>query len=580
MRARTNFPKNPSDGDEVIDAYGTKYRYDIQTDSWLTVGTVTSPPIANEDNNGLVDYDLYQKLNQIKKYVDNGGQFSSLKLRPGADAYYYLFHSSDKTIRFTPESDNTIRIEVDRGRIYSLYSKVICVGPKGEKGPTGDRGLDGRTTEFEICYAPTTNTGRKLDFSAVVPLGYDKTVITKLPNNHVPDISVRFYKVLDKIPCEDATLPDQTTTFNEAVIATDSFASTFGTQSVPVLKDQISVLEKFLKSIDTVSPQLEAFKLQRQKELLGLSAQAASCSVPLSGVVAIGQSKTIVEEPILEVLIDPYGLVPPRYNTNIPLDFSKTYANYDASTGLVCVSITANSNAFDFELCIKARQKGPDGQKGCPGERTVKIIKRSIDNSNVTATTPITNVRFDDGSETLHYTAADIRGETCAALFLPNAGSASLNNALAGDSIFLAAEMTVESCKEFHHYTFDIQVPAAPELELPHWSPQPGCRTSRDYYKHKFDWVSTLDPNCEQNLNYYRPADPVTTPISGDGTVTPSAGQVNGQYLPFDIKLAPAPPQETYNQADFFYIPNIQNGVAPQTPSSTSGSNIVDGGSF
>lgn len=577
MRARTNFPKNPQDGDEVIDTYGTRYRYDVQTESWLTIGSVVAPQVATEENDGLVDPAIYQKLDQLKRYVDNGGQFSSLKLRPGTDAYYYLFRSSDKTIRFSPESNNVIRIEVDRGRIYSLYSRTICVGPKGEKGPTGDRGADGRTTEFEICYGPTTNTGKKLEFSAIIPMAYDKTMLAKLPNNHVPDISIRIYKVIDKIPCDDADTPDQTRTNNVSILAKDSFTAAFSKQSVNG-QDQLSVLEKFLASIKIESPQLEAYKIARQKELLGLSAQAVTCNVPLSPVVVYGQDKYIVEEPILEVLIDPYNLVPPRITTNISLDYENTSVSYDPATGLACISLLAPSAAFVNDYCIKARQKGPDGTKGCPGERTIKIIKKSIDNSNVAATSPITNVRFDDGNETLHYTTADIRGETCAVLFQPNAGSALLNNALAGDSVFLAAEMTVESCKEFNHYTFDVEVPAVPDLELPHWSPLPGCRTSRDFYKQKFDWVSTLDPNCEQNLNYYRPEPPTKTSTAADTTA--QAGQVNGQYLPFDIKLPTTPPADTYNQADFFYIPNIQNGVAPQPSQASSGSNIVDGGSF
>jgi hypothetical protein len=113
MRSRTNFPKNPNDGDEVVDTYGTRYRYEEQTRSWLTIGSLTTPQIASEEADGLVDSDLYQKLDKIKRYVDNGGQFSSLKLRPGTDAYYYLFRSSDKTIRFTPEPNNVVRIEVD-----------------------------------------------------------------------------------------------------------------------------------------------------------------------------------------------------------------------------------------------------------------------------------------------------------------------------------------------------------------------------------------------------------------------------------------------------------------------------------
>lgn len=578
MRSRTNFPKNPNDGDEVVDTYGTRYRYEEQTRSWLTIGSLTTPQIASEEADGLVDSDLYQKLDKIKRYVDNGGQFSSLKLRPGTDAYYYLFRSSDKTIRFTPEPNNVVRIEVDRGRIYSLYSRTICVGPKGERGPTGERGPDGRSTRFEVCQTPTSVIGNKLLFSAIVPLAYTEALIDKLPNRHVPDISIRFYKVIDKIPCDDAE-PDQTTTQNEAITATQLFAETFGSPQKLGANDQVTYLDKFFNSIGIRNEQLEAFKLYRQKASLGLLSQAATCDFDLSPLAIIGQNKTIVEDPVLEVLIDPYGKAPTRYATNLAINTDLSTATYDPTTGLVCLTLYGASNStFAYDHCIKARQKGPDGQKGCPGERTVKIVRKHIDNSNIAATTPITNVRHDDGNDTLHFTAADIRGETCAVLFQPNAGSAFLNNALAGESVFLAAEMTVETCKEFNHYTFDIAVPATPDLELPHWSPQPGCRTSRDYYKHKFDWVSTLDPNCSQNLNYYRPEPPVTT--SAGNAATAQAGQVNGQYLPFDIKLAPVPPEDAYNQADFFYIPNIQNGVAPQTPAPSSGSNIVDGGSF
>lgn len=550
MPARSNFPRNPADGAEVVDRNGTKFAYDAQTKSWKNTGTIIAPAIASDDNDGIVTPEIYEKLNRVKKFIDAGGQFNFIKLRPGTDAHYYYFRSSDKCVRFKAESDDIVRVELDRGRIYSIFANTTCVGPTGPQGDTGDKGRDGLILQSEFCYAPTTKTPTRLDFAAVVPLAYGKEDKDNLPNRHVPDISVRFYRIIPEIQCNDAALDG---------VVTRGPQQTGTAVTVVSTTDQVTTFDALFRKIKRQNTQFETFKVNRQLDQLGLSKQAVTCNIPLSIVIEIAEGKRVLEEPIIEILIDPLGDVPPRLNTNLNIDNDQSTFSYDYETGLLCCTLIAGPDTtFNDNYCVRALQRGLDGLKGCSGEKYVKIVKNYLDNTSIVAANPIINVRWDTHAKLLHFATVDITTQISSDYLLLGPAQASLNSNSVAKSSFAAVEMSLDDFKSLAVYKPNVVKKDFPDLELPHWTPQGGCRTSRNFANQTFNWESTLDPTCVQTISNYSPI----------GT------------KPVKLILPKAPPPDTYNQADFFYVPNIQSGVAKPTQSSGSTTNIVNGGNF
>ena len=155
-------PKTATDGMEVLDAYGSIWRYDSQTNSWIYIGKLGDSPIVSGTKDGLVSPDIFTRISTISAEVQNGLNFDFLKIYPHLAGYYYLFQSSNHTITFKPESAHSLRIEVSRPRLLSLLSQLKCPGERGLAGVQGDSGVDGIPGAPETKYAATINNSRML----------------------------------------------------------------------------------------------------------------------------------------------------------------------------------------------------------------------------------------------------------------------------------------------------------------------------------------------------------------------------------------------------------------------------------
>ena len=96
------FPPNPSDGDEVMDSFGNRYRYNADSDTWIDIGLVQEPPLASYDDNGLVSPALAQRLSQIQTLGVDRYVLTKLYV-PSSRPYFILFRSSDHLVKFTIE---------------------------------------------------------------------------------------------------------------------------------------------------------------------------------------------------------------------------------------------------------------------------------------------------------------------------------------------------------------------------------------------------------------------------------------------------------------------------------------------
>lgn len=165
-------PRRPQDNQIVCDQEGNLWQYNSDSGSWLNRGTLNSPPLVDETKNGLVTPDVFERLALLKTATNSGRSLpEEIKINPHTGVYWYLFHSSDKLIRFTPEGQNILRMEVDRGRLFTLITGMACRGPKGLTGVVGARGVDGVSAGPEPCFAPlsTTESGRRLNFDLMIP---------------------------------------------------------------------------------------------------------------------------------------------------------------------------------------------------------------------------------------------------------------------------------------------------------------------------------------------------------------------------------------------------------------------------
>lgn len=506
MGSTYKFPKNPKDKQQVCDRNGVIWEYDTQTRSWSSHGLISAPIYVSEENDGLVDQATYQRILELKNYLESGASITPFKLDSSSSAYWYYFKSSDKLIKFIPEGPSTLRIEVDRARLFSRYAKQVCVGDTGQKGDQGTKGTDGLPGPNELIFDPIT-LNNKLDFAIYTPAPLKDP--TKLENAHIPDLSLRLF---EETRATNPTLYDQISRFAAVLprkLQTGSFA---------VLREQLS-----------------------------RRSQGLSSTIPNDVVLNNAVVDVLIEDfPSIIILISPDSdnlNVRIENGTDLPIDLDKTIESikYYTDTELLTGSIYLTNGTWEDKWYLKSRQRGPDGPQGPDGSCRIQIVDCPVDNSNIVAVCPIVNVRLDCSRNVFYTTCAEVLEEITAdkVSVLPNSGT--LSTDIPRSSTFLAAEMTLDSAKYVHQYKIELPTDLITDLELTNWDPQPGCLTKRNFDRHKFDWVPLTDiPACDDRGTWYSPT-----------SVRP------GKY-PWEIITASEPEVDQCCAEDFFYVPNTQ----------------------
>lgn len=180
-------PLNPTDGMVVSDSAGNTMRYDISTDAWTKTGRVVAIPDASTTVTGLATPAIMARLIHLKTNITEPP--ASFKILPYPDAYWYLLFSSNRLIKFIPESSSTLRIEFDLPRFYRLLTYYRCTGEKGPKGDKGKKGKNG-TLSAETAYLSTDSNystisadGKRWSIKVNVPLSLDTDISVRVYNN-------------------------------------------------------------------------------------------------------------------------------------------------------------------------------------------------------------------------------------------------------------------------------------------------------------------------------------------------------------------------------------------------------------
>ena len=528
MTIASKLPKNAIDGAEICDRYGNRWQFAADSDAWISKGVITTYLDVTEENDGLVTPDLFQKIRNLET-LSSSFDLSPLKILPGRDAYWYYFRSSDKLFKFKPESESSLRIEIDKGRLYQLLSKNRKPGLRGTIGLNGDDGLDGLPglsicdpEGGEPCFQPSLIDKNRLDFAIFTPIPLVLDGPITLPNNHVPDISVRLFKIIKK------------------------------SEQVNNL-DQLNALSEMYLNSFNVSQRFTLTKNMLAQRSMGIKQIVNLCEIPMSSVLT--SPGLLSSYPHVTIDISPINPsnITISSSSNIQINISKTKNSiqYDNDTQIVCGSIyLVDSGSWLDEWCIKSRQRGPDGEDGDPGECRIKISESIVDNTNIEAICPIVNVRFDRDKSILYTMCVNLLDEICVsrARLIPK--SETLTNNKAINNVFAAAQMILDECKYVYRFMLDLPEDNFPELQFVHWDPQPGCLTQRHFNRHKFDWIDLVK----------------TPPVDG------SAGGVDMcgfRPYPWRVLLPKMPPPGECCEDDFFYCPNVQDGPCVGEPPST-----------
>lgn len=528
-----NLPISAKHGDELCDEYGNRYQYDAGQDAWISKGTISVPSPVTEDSNGIITPDIFDKLLKLEAYTNINKDLRPLKIVPGTGAYWYYFRSSDKCIRFKAEGENQLRVEVDKGRIYQILLKNRCPGVRGPQGDRGDRGATGRSPLAEPCYSPSKISLNKLDFAIFTPTPLYDGGPVELPNNHVPEISVR-------------------------VVAIQATTSTSTTASKVSDTNQLAYLEATLAPIKNLRPDIydDFAKTRRiyQEISLGVKPQIKSvCDIELSKVKN-GNFDTQLE-PLVIIEINPLDpkKITVSYRSDLAsdatsLDSTLKSIRFDPATNIVCGSIFLPvgiywKDQFPAGVCVKSRQKGPDGISGDPGECRIRIVNCDIDSTNIRADCPIINVRLDCEENVIYTLCADLVDTICARYLNFAANAANITN---GGGVlkaaFVALEMTLDECKKISRFKIELDDDEIPEIELPHWEPQPGCVKKRHFNRHKFNWIpATAVGTCATQGRWFGP------------------NGVRGSKYPWGIQQSNTPPADECCQEPFFWCPNVQD---------------------
>ena len=526
------FPKNPLNGNQIIDKYGNKWTYNANYAAWISKGDTTPPEMATETKNGIITPEIYNKIRYLSTW--QGKIPTRFKLSPNTDAYYYYFTSSDGLIDFAPESGTDLRIEVNKGRLFSILYKQSCQGEKGLIGPQGLKGPAGYLAKSELAFVPTfTPTTASFKIFTTTPLYPGGPV--KLENRHVPDISIRLYDLSGAVVVDNPTY------------------------------NQINYLNRYFFDEPDMLKEIALFSAYLDKIAIGVDPNDDN-SIPPSRVYS--DTYAVIGTTVLaEILVDPLGVKYPRLTVfdpsiNITLDVPKTLESirYDDSNNFTMGSFIFNGDVEPYSYGIRIQQKGVDGVFGDTGSSCLQIKECVIDGQNIVATCPIVNVRLDCEEQVFYSTCAQLLGNLCVQYIALQANNNVLNDRPTMESTFLSVETTLNDNKLVLSYKPELRATPQLDLDLTNWTPTDECRKARHFGSYSFLWDDGKPLSC--------------APAVFANGVLDALGQ-----------LASAPKSDGCCAEPFFYFPAIQNGVCTTTGTggtvppvtSSSGTSSVSG---
>jgi hypothetical protein len=313
------FPKNPVDGDEVIDSYGIKHQYDKQLDTWVRIGYVEVFQEVSEDNDGVVNPSLFNTLDRLEPSNYVGLKLSNT-FNGSQNAYFYYLYSSDGTIKFSFDNivlpgdpiTKRVRVEINKQALISKLRKLDCVGTKGTQGDKGDPGRDGLNAGPEPVYQTSVVDG-------VVTIG-EITVNTPIDTN----VSIRLSNGLTEV-------------IEYVITTTGEFIASTVIDGYTLDNAEVTFVDNKLNGTFTVTGDLEGDWTYRARQIgpQGVSGEDGTQFLDINNIEV--QNENLVSNTVFHTLF--------KLGTDIAL-MSKQIGDNVVVTGL----IQSNPDDFKFKL--------------------------------------------------------------------------------------------------------------------------------------------------------------------------------------------------------------------------------------
>ena len=191
--------------------------------------------------------------------------------------------------------------------------------------------------------------------------------------------------------------------------------------------------------------------------------------------------------------------VPVSETTNTTSDFVSSDLNYKLdedseatySNGILKATIILTKGQFSNRWYFRALQRGEKGDPGTAGKSFIDVTKTTL-NSKLSYARPVIDMRIDELSGELVFTRLPLTGAKCVSrITIP--GITEVDQRKPYKSKFLALEKTINGCKRFHRWQLDTTITEPSDLELPQWTPIPGCQVPEFYQEYAFDWIGYSD---------------------------------------------------------------------------------------
>lgn len=490
---------NNKDGDQIIDAQGNVWEYNLERNEWIYRGVIPDPITVTEQEDGLVPPDVLRKLVLLQELMERGFDFSAFKITNGANPspYYYYFHSGDGLIDFIPEKHETPK-EV---RLADIITEVIVlVGQNSTQIKlltNTSMGVDayaGLTVEGQYgSYKILSN-----DSNSLILLGGDLNllrgdqvkIIKPAEIKHRLRIEVdrsRLTRRLIKNCCIGPKGPkgDKGATGRDGISADDE-----------VFQLPIEVTGGVFRFSTTVETPIDT----------PISLRLFAADNDTNHLVEILFPVQPTSSTQIAILDDSIDVI----ETDMVITYDHTTMEFSGTIPIIGTDIS--------EWRYKARQRGRKGDQGDPGKPFFELVEQTLDDPALRSSEAIVSVRKSVVSDDIIVLRADLFSDVP----VSNLG------ALEGDTIraieesaFAAAKVTIREAKDIGYFRPSLDEFEAAPLDLPQWTPTSDCVQARRWGQYKFDWFNKTDP----------------------------------KYL-FTIFTTPKPPEQCC-QEDFFFCPNV-----------------------
>lgn len=485
------------DGQQVLTSSGNIFEFNAEKNEWVCIGIMPSQDLVSLENDGLVPPELYRKLTLVQELIDQGFDFSSFKLDTDVqNPYYYLFHSSDDLIKFSPEksiSPKELRVITTVAEVADNGDGTSTIGITTDIGEVDYAGFALETLYCNYNIISNTDVRLIIDADKVNILPGDQVKIIK-PEEMTTKLRIeidkgRLYQKLVRNCCVGpkglkGDQGDQGSSGDPA--GNEVF-------ELPLsVTDNVFAWESIVDTPIDTPISLRIFRQDNDDNAIIEVLHSLGATSP--SMVIINDATIVVEETPFET-------------------------SYDATSKVFSGSLVVSQGGEDIGTWrYKVRQQGPKGPKGADGNAFLEVVTNLLEDPSIRSTEAIVSLRRGTVDGDIIIFNNTLFDQVPVSNIAAVSGQPISN---ISEDEFVAVNVTIDEAKDIGFYKFAPKAFVVPPLDIPLWTPTADCVQTRRWAQYRFDWFNKTEPD----------------------------------YL-YSILLNPRPPEQCC-QEDFFFCPNV-----------------------